>query len=134
MSIPFTGILSGSSGGINSAIAKQVKLINLKPVRRVLLKFDPFTKEATETRLFLYNISQPKVRGTNPSCPIKTEVLCDRSDPSVYFKLINGESVLFKCKNLTALEMLKLVNAHITVLAPKEEPVATVVTKAQKKK
>lgn len=50
MSIPFTGILGGNSGGITSAIVKQVKSINLKPVKRIELKFDPFTKEATEAR------------------------------------------------------------------------------------
>lgn len=50
MSIPFTGILGGSSGGINSAIAKQVSILNLKLVKRILVKFDPFTPESVETR------------------------------------------------------------------------------------
>ncbi|XP_075213151.1 mitochondrial ribosomal protein L53 [Lycorma delicatula] len=134
MSIPFTGILRGSSGGLSSGIAKQINSLNLKPVKRILLKFDPFTPESVETRSFLYSITSKKARDSNPACPIKTEVLCDRSEPSVHFQLTNGESVIFKSKNLTALEMLKLVNQHITVLAPKEEPAAPIVTKTQKRK
>lgn len=50
MSIPFSGTFT-KSGGLFSAISKQVKLVNLKPVKKVLFKFDPFHDKAAETRL-----------------------------------------------------------------------------------
>lgn len=37
----------------------------------------------------------------------------------------NGESVLFKTRNLNELELFQLFNKHITTLAPKEEANAT---------
>lgn len=132
MSIPFTGILKGSSGGITSGIAKQVKLLNLKPVNRIVIKFDPFTPSCVETRTLLYYLSNPKIAETNPACRIRTEVLNNRSDPSVELKLSNGESFLFKSANLTALEMLKLFNLHITTLVPKDEPVTVFDLKSTK--
>ncbi|RZF43420.1 hypothetical protein LSTR_LSTR001681 [Laodelphax striatellus] len=44
----------------------------------------------------------------------------------------NGESFLFKSANLTALEMLKLFNLHITTLVPKDEPVTVFDLKSTK--
>lgn len=49
MSVPFSGSLS-RSGGISSAIAKEARLLSLKPVKRVTFEFDPFLKEAEHTR------------------------------------------------------------------------------------
>lgn len=36
--------------------------------------------------------------------------------------------------NLTCLELLQLINKHITTLAPAEQPASTVQTKSEKKK
>jgi len=47
---------------------------------------------------------------------------------------VNGESVLFKCQNLTVLEIFQQFNKHITPLTPKEEVTETLVTKTDKKK
>lgn len=49
MSIPFSGAIR-PSGGLTAAIARQLKEINLKPVRKVTVKFDPFLKESEATR------------------------------------------------------------------------------------
>lgn len=49
MSVPFSGTLKRSAG-IVSAIAKQLRFVNLKPVKKVVVKFDPFNKNVTETR------------------------------------------------------------------------------------
>lgn len=49
MSIPFSGTLS-RSGGILSAIGKQVKLLNLKGVKKVTITFDPFHENVKPTR------------------------------------------------------------------------------------
>lgn len=48
--------------------------------------------------------------------------------------VVNGESVLFKCENLTVLDIFKQFNKHITPLAPVEEVVEVPGTKADKKK
>lgn len=44
------------------------------------------------------------------------------------------QTVKFNAKNLSALEILELFNKHITPLAPKEEEVKILSTKATKKK
>lgn len=132
MSIPFSGTIS-KSGGLTSAISKQLRSVTLKPVKKVQIKFDPFHPKVEQTRYFLYYLSTKKVQQTNLNCSIKTQVLCDRTDPSITFGLANGEEVVFNSANLSALEMLKLYNQHITVLAPKEEPAVIVTTKSAKK-
>lgn len=38
------------SGGIMSAIAKNLRLLNLKPVKRITLSFDPFHESVKATR------------------------------------------------------------------------------------
>lgn len=49
MSIYYSGTLK-RSGGIASAISKQLKQINLKGVKRIEITFDPFAKEVTSAR------------------------------------------------------------------------------------
>jgi len=49
MSVPFAGTFT-RSGGVLSAIAKQIKLLNFKAVKRVTVRFDPFHENANNTR------------------------------------------------------------------------------------
>lgn len=49
MSIRITGSLS-RSGGLLSAIAKNVRLLNLKAAKRITISFDPFGENVRETR------------------------------------------------------------------------------------
>jgi len=49
MSVPFSGTIKRSAG-IGSAIAKQLRFVTLKPVKNVVVKFDPFNKNVKETR------------------------------------------------------------------------------------
>lgn len=49
MSIPFSGTLK-SSGGLTAAIYKQVKSVTLKPLNRIVIKFDPFHEKIEQTR------------------------------------------------------------------------------------
>lgn len=39
-------------------------------------------------RHFLFNLTSPKAVETNPRCIVKTEVICDRSEPILTFELI----------------------------------------------
>jgi hypothetical protein len=53
MSVPFSGGFSRSAG-IYSAIGKQLKSVNLKPVKQVVFKFDPFRPNVKTIRYYLY--------------------------------------------------------------------------------
>lgn len=62
-------------------------------------------------RDFLFYISGPKIRATNPLCSLKTQVVCDRSEPTVTFNLreYNSKSVelfassfTFQCVSLSS--------------------------------
>lgn len=49
MSIYYSGTFTRSAGLI-SALNKQLKLVNLKPVKRIKVKFDPFHPKAVVAR------------------------------------------------------------------------------------
>ncbi|XP_032667791.1 39S ribosomal protein L53, mitochondrial [Odontomachus brunneus] len=115
MSIPFSGCRT-RSGGVISSILKQLRSVNLKPVKRINVRLDPFHENVKPTRDFLFYITGSKTLATNPYCSLKTEIVCDRSDPSVTFSLQSGEKVIFKTGLLTCLNILELYNKHITSL------------------
>lgn len=50
MSIPFSGTRT-RSGGLISAILKHMKYMNLKPVKKIEVRFDPFYENVNHTRL-----------------------------------------------------------------------------------
>ncbi|KAM3967512.1 mitochondrial ribosomal protein L53 [Aphomia sociella] len=140
MSIPYSGTVRRSLGLV-SAIGKQLKGVNLKAAKRIVVKFDPFGENVTHTRKFLHYMSSPKISLTNPNCALKTEVVCDRSEPTVDVIIVpnigdtaNIKKITFKSGNLTCLELLQLFNKHISSLAPVEQPVSTIQTKSEKKK
>merc|ERR1739848_685820 len=62
---------------------KQIKRLNLKPVKRMHFSLDPFHPSAKSMRHLLYHFSSEKVRGTNPKCVYKTDILSDRSKPTI---------------------------------------------------
>ncbi|XP_024879097.1 uncharacterized protein LOC112459285, partial [Temnothorax curvispinosus] len=74
-------------------------------------------------RDFLFYISAPRIRATNPQCSLKTEVVCDRSEPVITFSLQSGEKVVLKTALLTSLNVLELYNKHITSLIPPDPAV-----------
>jgi hypothetical protein len=91
----------------------------------------------------------------------KTEVVCNRENPTITFQFtptVQGEldqqlcrrkkstdrifvlleaekvkTVKIDAKNLSVLELLQVTNEHISTRAPKEEPVSTIKTKSEKK-
>ncbi|GAB0099391.1 hypothetical protein DMENIID0001_152470 [Sergentomyia squamirostris] len=125
------------SGGLFSAIAKQSKLINIKPVNRITFSFDPFSKNSVEIRHFLFQYSIARVKATNINCKYRTNIVCDGSPPEVLFELTkpDGEKEKLKvlCENLTCLEILQLTNKHISqYIVEPEETSKVPVTKATK--
>ncbi|CAD7011360.1 39S ribosomal protein L53, mitochondrial [Ceratitis capitata] len=140
MSIPFSGALRRSNG-IISAISKELKSVNLKGVKRITVIFDPFAENVRPTRDFLSLLSTPKISLTNPNCVIKTDVVCNRQPSEVKFSLIDSaqekaqvKEVRLLSSNLSTLELLQLLNKHVSVLAPVEEITSKVTTKAEKQK
>ncbi|RZB40399.1 39S ribosomal protein L53, mitochondrial [Asbolus verrucosus] len=133
MSIYFSGTFSRSAGVI-SAITKQLKLVNLKPVKKIQVQFDPFHPNAVTARDFLFHISTPKVTETNLNCIIKSNVVCDRSEPEIKIDLLDSGSIKFLANNLTVLEILQQFNKHISIKVKPEEVKTVQVTKIEKKK
>ncbi|CAH2236316.1 39S ribosomal protein L53, mitochondrial [Pararge aegeria] len=138
MSIPYSGTIR-RSGGVVSAIGKQLRAVNLKAAKRITVKFDPFGDNVVHTRNFLHFMSSPKIILTNPNCVLKTEIVCDRSEPTVDITIVpsiaetaNIKKVTLKSGNLTCLELLQLLNKHITTLAPADQ-ISTTITKSEKK-
>ncbi|EEB20478.1 mitochondrial 50S ribosomal protein L53, putative [Pediculus humanus corporis] len=101
-------------------VKKEIDGFNLKIVKRLLIKFDPFRKDVKEISNFIH---KKEVQESNPKLQIKTEILTDRSEQTITFDLTNGQTFIFKCANLKSLEILRLINTHITPLSPVEEPV-----------
>ncbi|XP_060531228.1 large ribosomal subunit protein mL53 [Cylas formicarius] len=121
MSIYFSGTFTRSAG-LLSAITKQVNQINLKSVKKIQVQFDPFHPNAVTARNFLYYISIPKVQETNLNCILKTNVVCDRSEPTIKVDLTDsGETVQFLANNLSLLEVLQYFNKHISSKAKVDE-------------
>uniref|UniRef100_U5ESZ2 Large ribosomal subunit protein mL53 n=1 Tax=Corethrella appendiculata TaxID=1370023 RepID=U5ESZ2_9DIPT len=128
------------SGGIVSAIAKQLKLVNMKPVKRVTVTFDPFDENSNSAREFLHHLSIPRIALTNSNFALKTNIVCDRSEPTIVFQLLPAiqetakyKKIEFKSANLSTLELLQLCNKHVSSLAPVEEPVNIFKTKSEKR-
>ncbi|XP_029039654.2 39S ribosomal protein L53, mitochondrial isoform X1 [Osmia bicornis bicornis] len=121
MSIPFNGTRTRSAGLI-SAIIKQLKSVNLKPVKSINIQFDPFHKKASEVSVIFSHCksTEKKIIATNPRCVVKPQIVSDLSEPIIKFKLLSGDNVVFKTTNLTSLNILQLYNKHITPLAPVE--------------
>uniref|UniRef100_A0A8D8RYP2 Large ribosomal subunit protein mL53 n=1 Tax=Cacopsylla melanoneura TaxID=428564 RepID=A0A8D8RYP2_9HEMI len=120
MALVFSGSKTKSSG-IIQAIIKQRKMLNLKPVKRIVFKFDPFDENCINVRRFMFHFNIRKVLKTNPICSVKTDVVCDRSEPVINVALTNGDSIQFKTSNLNELELFEMFNKHITSLVPKED-------------
>merc|ERR1711928_199475 len=122
MSIPFSGRFSRSAG-IYSAIGKQLNSVNLKPVQKIVFKFDPFQQNVTTVRDCLFMFSSEKISNTNLRCLIKTDIV-DNAEPSISVTLGEGKNFVFKTSNLNSLEVLQEFNKIVLPLVPKEEEVS----------
>ncbi|XP_054156910.1 uncharacterized protein LOC128955280 [Oppia nitens] len=97
-------------------LKNQLKLINLKPTKRVHLKFDPFHPHVSSIREFLVAVSSPNIIKTNPKCIIKTEIVCQRQEPTITVSLENGKTIIFKTDLLSTLEITKNYNQLVNKL------------------
>ncbi|XP_071546770.1 large ribosomal subunit protein mL53 [Panulirus ornatus] len=139
MALPYTRVGTFTrSGGVFAALGKQVKLLNLQPVKKIVFTFDPFSENAVVVRNTLNYFHQERVRDTNPKCSVKVNVVSTRAEPNIEVKLVDGKTVLFKTKNLQSLEILQKFNQLISSQAKIEDKTPSVlkgkITKLQKKK
>jgi len=128
-------LIKRTVGGL-ADVYVQLKKVDFRPVKKVSFKFDPFSPNITQFRDLVFYLSSAKLRDTNPKCLFKTEIASDRSDPELTCKLENGSQLIFKAKNLTALEILERFNKIIHPLLPPEPSEGAVIpkTKSQKKR
>jgi len=105
-------------------IARQVKIINLKPVKRMHFTFDPFNPTVKSIRHTLFHFSSDKVRGTNPKCVYKTDIVSDRSEPTIKVLLDDNDdnlgTIVFKTANLKAEDVLTKFNEMVLPLVKVE--------------
>ncbi|KAM7292559.1 39S ribosomal protein L53, mitochondrial [Ixodes scapularis] len=99
---------------VQIAVRRAAKNLQLRPFKRITVKFDPFHKNVTPIRDFLHQVSALRVRQTNPDCVLKTDVVCDRSDPSIELTLLDGHRVIIRTDYLTNLEVLETMNKVAT--------------------
>jgi len=133
--IPFEGRLNTWDIEPNR-INREIKRINLKPVKRMHFAFDPFHPSVRSIRHIIYYFSSEKVRTTNPKCAYKTDVLTDRSDPLIKVELAEAmgdvDRITFKTADLKVEEILSRFNDLILPLV-KDDVVEERTTKGVKK-
>lgn len=128
------GVLGKRAPSAFALICQQIEEVNLKAVKSIVVAYDPFDERSIASRKFLEFLNFKTVTRKFPDFVAKTEIKCDRSEPTVSFDLITGKKVLFKAGNLSTLEMFQLYNQHITPQAPEEETQReTLTTKAMRK-
>lgn len=99
----------------------EVAKFHLRPIKKLNFQFDPFHDNAKTVRDVLYHLSSRKIRKTSETCIIKSEVVCDRSEPLISLELHNGMNVLFKCGNLTPVDIAREFNGILEKYDVKED-------------
>jgi len=119
-------------GGVVHFLGQQLKLVDLRPVKRITYKFDPFHPNTKDFRKLMFLMSSTKIRDTNYNCEFKTEVLSNMSEPEILCKLENGNQVKFEAVNLTNLEILQAFNRIVLPLLPPPEELTETVQRKSK--
>lgn len=108
-------------------LRKQLIKVNMKPVKRVHYIFDPFHPRVDSIRKVIHHFSCERIQKSNPKCFYKTEVVCDRSEPTIKLELDEkeGNSLLFKTANLSEEEIVTLINDYVLPRVKEDAPVVT---------
>jgi len=91
----------------------QIRKVNMKPVKKVHYKLDPFHPKPHSILNVMTHLSNEKIQKSNPKCLWKTEMVSDRSEPTIKIELNEGDSLLFKTANLKPLEILEIMNDYV---------------------
>ena len=90
-----------------------INALNLTPVKKIHFRFDPFDRDTRGIRTAMHALSIHKVRGTNPKCTVKTDVLSDGGEASMRVELNEGKDLVFKTGRLQGVEILYHFNKFI---------------------
>jgi len=91
----------------------EVKRLDLKPVKSVVVSFDPWRPDCQSAQQLFYNLSLEKVRLTNLSTSIRMDVKSDASAPTVGVTFNDDSRVLYKTADLNLHEILFHLNVGI---------------------
>ncbi|KAH7716784.1 Protein MRPL-53 [Aphelenchoides avenae] len=81
------------------------RALNLKPVKSILVSFDPFFKDNVALRTFWFDIQGPRIKATNPKLRVKSEIRNDRQPPFFRAELEDGRSLLFKTAGMHPMDV-----------------------------
>ncbi|CAI4222028.1 unnamed protein product [Auanema sp. JU1783] len=84
--------------------------LNLSKVKAIDISMDPFHTGNHSLRTFWHSISSPRVRMTNPTVKVKTEIRNDRQDPFFIATLDDGRKLQFKTNNMPAADLIMRFN------------------------
>lgn len=112
------------------ALHKELQKMHIRPLKKMRFQFDPFHQDAHKLRNFLFHVSSKRIRKTSDVCTIKTDVVNDRSEPTLSLSLDNGTEVIFKTSNLSTLEIAQEFNKIVErFYVPEEAPVSPLIAK-----
>ncbi|KAK0426448.1 hypothetical protein QR680_009715 [Steinernema hermaphroditum] len=86
------------------------RALNLKDVKSIDFSFDPFHTGNRSIREFLFNISAPQVKLTNPQLKVQTIVRNDRQAPFFVASLADGKKLKFKTAGMSAMDLTMRFN------------------------
>ncbi|XP_033731427.1 39S ribosomal protein L53, mitochondrial-like [Pecten maximus] len=118
----------------NRAIAGILKNFQLRPVKKLLFKFDPYSSDVRAIREVMFALHADKILSTNVNCVPKVEVMSDQSEPEMKVDFSDGQNVLFKTTNLTSLDILLKLHQMCTEKDPKKMERNVIDTKSSRKK
>lgn len=82
---------------------------NLKHIKRIDVKFNPFHQNAANLREFYQGVTERKVINSNPECSLKAKVVCDDSDPMVNVLFADEHKLVINSKYLESGHLLRLI-------------------------
>ncbi|XP_069106035.1 large ribosomal subunit protein mL53-like [Argopecten irradians] len=116
------------------AITGILKNFQIRPVKKMVFKFDPYSTDVRAIREVLFALHQDQILSTNVNCVPKVEIMSDQSEPQLKVDFSDGQNVLFKTKNLTTLDILLKLNRLCTEKDPKRIETNVIDTKSSRKK
>uniref|UniRef100_A0AC35UE39 L51_S25_CI-B8 domain-containing protein n=1 Tax=Rhabditophanes sp. KR3021 TaxID=114890 RepID=A0AC35UE39_9BILA len=91
-------------------LALACRAMNFKEVKNIKISLDPYHAKNNSLREFWFNIQAPKVRATNPTLKITSEIRNDRQDPFFVAELKDGKKLLFKTADMPSADLVKTFN------------------------
>uniref|UniRef100_A0A0N4ZXE6 Large ribosomal subunit protein mL53 n=1 Tax=Parastrongyloides trichosuri TaxID=131310 RepID=A0A0N4ZXE6_PARTI len=90
--------------------AKACKEMDFTNVKSIKISLDPFHKQNNSLRNFWFGISAPRVRSTNPSFKVTTEIRNDKEAPYFLAELNNGKKYKFHTSEFPSADLVKTFN------------------------